>query len=166
MSTPITIGNQVIQFPTSGESSDWAPAIVDFAEAVSTALQGIASQFDISPRAQTLTSDANTNLNISDVIFPNGSVRGFTFNYAVYRTNSVTALAETGVVTGVYDTLAGSWTLQHDFQGPRQSDGTIYHGFSMSGDQMQFSCSALGGTYDNTNSKISYAAKTILVSDS
>lgn len=165
MSVQITIGNQVIPFPSSGESANWSEPVIRFAQAVSLALEGISSQFDISPRAQTLTSDANTNLNIADVIFPNGSVRGFSFNYAIYRTNGVTSLADTGFVNGVYDTLGGFWTIEHEFTGPRQSDGSVYHSFSMSGDQMQLTTVAIGGSYDSTNSKISYAAKTILVSD-
>lgn len=165
MSVQITIGNQVINIPSSGESPNWSEAIDDAFEAIATALLGIASPFDISPRAQTLTSDANTNLNIADVIFPHGSVRGFSFNYAVYRTNGVTSLAEQGFVNGVYDTLAGSWSIQHEFTGPRQTDGSVYHSFSMSGDQLQFSCPALGGSYNSTDSKLSYSASTILVSD-
>lgn len=165
MSIPITIGNQVINFPSSGESPNWAPALIDFAEAVSLQLISIASPFDISPRAQILTSDANINLNIDQVIFPSGSVRGFSFNYAIYRTNGVISLAETGFVNGVFDTLSSIWTLEHEFSGPRQSDGSVYHSFTMSGDQMQLSTVAIGGSYDSTNSKISYAARTILISD-
>lgn len=161
----INIGNQVINFPDAGSSPSWAPALIDFAVAVEQALLGIASPFDISPRVQTLTSDANTNLNIDQVIFPSGSVRGFAFNYAIYRTNAVTAVAEKGYVNGVFNTLTSVWDIQHEFNGPRQSDGSCYNTFTMSGDQMQLTTVAIGGSYDSTNSNISYAATTILVSN-
>lgn len=57
------------------------------------------------------------------------------------------------------------WILQHEFTGERQTSGIPYHTFSMSGDQLQMSTVAIGGAYDSINSKISYSAKTLLVSD-
>jgi hypothetical protein len=161
----INIGQQTIAFPTSGTDANWAAGVVAFAQAVASQLASVASQFDISPRVQILTSDANTNLNISDVVFPSGSVRSFSFNYAIYRTNATTSLAETGFVNGVYDSLSSTWNLEQEFIGNRQTDGSLFHTFSMNGDQLQLTTVAMGGAYDNTTSKISYAAKTILVND-
>lgn len=161
----ITIGSTVIDFPNSAADSNWAPAIDEFAQAVADQLAAIASQFDISPRVQILTSDANTNLIISSAVFPSGSVRAFQFFYSIYRTNTVIALAEQGTVSGVFDDLSSTWILQHEFEGERQSNGTAYHTFSMSGDQVTLDTVAIGGSYDSTNSKISYSAKTLLVSD-
>jgi hypothetical protein len=162
----ITIGQQTIDFPTSGTDANWAAGVVKFASAVESALQSVGSQFDISPRVQTLTSNANVNLDVSDVTFPSSSVRSFIFTYAIYRTNGTTALAETGSVTGVYDDSQSSWNLEHEFTGPRRADGTMWHTFDMSGDQLVLTTVAMtGGTYDPAESKISYGAKTILVSD-
>ena len=165
MSINITIGNQVISFPSQGEDPNWAPPVIDFAQAVANQLQATASAFDIPPRAQILTSDANTNLNLTGVIFPSGSVRSFTFTYAVYRTNGVLSIAENGIITGVYDTLNSIWILSREFTDNRANgNSTLYHTFTMSGDQMQFSSVAIGGSYDSTNSKVSFAAKTVLTS--
>lgn len=169
MSVRLTVGTQVIDFPSSGQDPNWAPAVIQFAQAVTDQLSSIASQFDISPRVQILTTDANSNIVVNSVVFPSGSVRSFTFNYAIYRTNGsgggTTTLAENGTVSGVYKTTTATWALQHEFDGVRQSGGLPYHTFSMSGDQLLLSTVAIGGAYDGTNSKISYGASTILVSD-
>jgi hypothetical protein len=166
MSVNITIGNQVIAIPSPGDDPNWAQAIDDAFTAIADQLQATSSTFDISPRVQILTSDTNTNLNLTGVIFPSGSVRSFSFGYAVYRTNGVFSIAENGVITGVYDTLGAQWILGRQFTDNRANgDATLYHTFNMSGDQMQLSTVAIGGAYDSVNSKISFSAKTILVSD-
>lgn len=165
MSIRLVIGNQVINFPGPGSDAVWAEAVDDFAQAVADQLQGIALPSDISPRVQTLTSDTNTNLAIDGASFPSGTVRSFYFTYAIYRTNGVTSLAEEGVVNGVYNSMSSSWTINQQFSGPRQADGTQYHTFSMSGDQLTLTTVALGGSYDDVESKISYFAKTNLISN-
>lgn len=165
MSVNITIGNTVIPFPTSGSDANWSEPIVEFAEAVAQVLQGVSLQFDVSPRVQLLSLDANSGLSIVGANFPNGSVRKFVFNYAIYRTNGTISVIDAGTVTGSFDTLGAVWNLQVEFNGTKQADGTSYHTFAMSGDQLQLSTVAIGGVYDNSNSKISYSAKTELVSN-
>jgi hypothetical protein len=160
----ITIGNQTIKFPLSGEDALWSPAIIDFAQAVSAQLSAIASPFDISPRVQTLTIDTNPALTIEDAVFPSGSVRSFSLSYSIYRTNGVDVLSEDGLVNGVYDTANSTWYLQHEFNGDKQSDGIPYHTFTMSGDQLQLTTVGIGGSYDSVNSTISYSATTLLIS--
>lgn len=165
MSTKITIGSQVITIPGSGADPNWSQGIIDAITALSVQIAGIASTFDIPPSVQVLTNDANTNLDVNSGVFPSDLVRSFVFSYAVYRTNGVTSIAEEGTVAGVYNTLTSTWSLTHTFGGIREADGTPYTSFSMSGDQLQISTVAIGGSYDTVNSKLSYSAKTILVSD-
>ena len=165
MSIKITIGNQVINFPSAGSDASWSQAVDDFAVAVADQLAGIVSPYDVSPRVQILSSDANSNLTITSAVFPNGSVRSFDFDYAIYRSNGAISIAEEGTVRGVYDTLIAVLSLQHVFLGPRQSNGTLYDSFSMSGDQLTLTTAGIGGSYDGTGSKISYYAKTNLVSN-
>lgn len=165
MSNNITIGQTVVPFPKSGDNEDWSGPIILFAQAVSNQLATVGSQFDISPRVQVLSTDANVNTNLIGLIFPSGFVRSFSFNYSIYRTNTVISIAETGFVNGVFNTLSSTWNLEHEFSGNRQADGTLYHSFVMTGDQLQLNTVAIGGAYDNANSKISCAAKTILVNN-
>lgn len=166
MSIRLVVGSQVIEFPSSGQDANYAPAIIQFAQAVTDQLAAISSQFDISPRVQVLSSNANSGLAVDSCVFPSGSVRSFTFTYAIYRKSSTTNLAEDGIVTGVFNTTTSTWSLEHEFNGAKQSAAGIpYHTFSMSGDQLEISTAAIGGSYDSVNSKLSYSAKTQLVSD-
>jgi hypothetical protein len=166
MSVRLVIGTQVIEFPSSGQNANFAPGIIQFAQAVTDQLSAIASQFDITPRVQILSVDVNNTIDVDSCVFPSGSVRSFTFTYAIYRVNSTTSFSEDGTVVGVYDTLNSIWILQHEFEGTRQSSGLPYNTFSMSGDQLKISTTTIGGTgYDGTNSELSYSAKTLLVSN-
>lgn len=161
----LLVGQQLIDFPNSGADPLWSEAVIDFAQAVTDQLATLSSGFDIAAKVQILTSDANTNLNISGAIFPSGSVRAFVFGYAIYRTNGVISVLDSGTVRGQFDTLNSTWLLQHQFVGNRQSNGVQYHTFSMSGDQLTLSTVAIGGSYDSANSKISYSAKTELIQE-
>lgn len=165
MAIKLTFGSKIITIPESGASPNWANGIVTAFQAIALQLQGISSTFDIPPSVQVLATDTNTNLNVQGGIFPSDQVRSFVFSYAIYKTNSVISLAESGSVRGVYDTLNSAWTLSHAFSGPRQSDGTAYNTFGMVGDQLVLNTSPIGGSYDNINSRLSYSGKTILVSN-
>jgi hypothetical protein len=165
MSIRLIVGSQVIEFPSSGQDANWSTSVIQFAQAVTDQLAAISSQFDISPRVQILSSNTNSGLVIDSCVFPSGSVRSFTFNYAIYRVSSTMNLAEDGIVSGVYDTATSTWSLEHEFNGAKQSSGLPYHTFTMSGDQLQLSTVALDGSYDSVDSTISYSAKTQLVSN-
>lgn len=158
----LVIGTRVIEFPDSGSSPLWSEAVIDFAQSVESQLALTASAFDVPPRVQILTSDSNSGLNITDCIFPSGSVRSFSVFYAIYRTNGVTSLIQQGEIRGIYDTLEAAWYLNDEFNGDRQADGLPYQSFQMSGDQLQLNTTLLGGAYDTANSRISYSAKTQL----
>ncbi len=159
----LVVGTTVVDFPNAGSDPSWAPAVIEFAQAITDQVNAIASPFDIVPRVQILTNDTNTNLTLTGAVFPSGSVRAFNFDYGIYRTNGVTAVAEVGKLYAVYNTLTASWQLENDFVGPRQANGTPYHTFDMNGDQIVLSTVALGGSYDTTNSKISFSATTQLI---
>lgn len=165
MSVRVTIGTQVIDLPSPGADPNWAEAWDNFATAVANQLQAIASVFDVAPQVQILSSDSNTNLDVADCIFPSGSVRSFTMYYAIYRKNTTTSIKEQGEISGIYDTLNSTWIIKDQYNGDRATDGTPYHAFNMSGDQLQLSTVAIGGSYDSVNSTISYSAKTELVTE-
>jgi hypothetical protein len=166
----VTIGTTVINFPSSGTDANWAIAVDLFATEVANQLASIASPFDVSPRVEILIDDPNTNLVVPGCLFPHTSVRSFSLNYAIYRTNGTglgtTSLAEEGTVSGVYNNSTSLWYLEHQFSGDRQpTTGAAYHTFDMSGDELTLSTVAIGGSYDSVNSKLSYSAKTVLISN-
>lgn len=160
----IKIGTTVIDFPNSGTDANWAPAVDAFAIAVEKNFASVITAFDVSPRVEYLQYDANTNLEVPSASFNHLSVRGFTFNYSIYRTNNVLTISEIGVVLGHYDPANG-WNLSHTFSGQRQSDGEQYHTFAMSGDQLTLTTVAIGGSYDSSKSEISYSAKALLINN-
>jgi hypothetical protein len=164
---PITIGTTVIQFPNTGSSPAWSPAVIQFAEAVSLALQASGSPFNVAPTVQTLSNNLNASINLtgsgSNLSFPSGSVASFTFTYSVYRVSSSTSKTQEGVVTGVFNTVTSTWSLRHVFGGDVQSDGTPFCTFEINGsDELLLSTAIIAGTY--TTGRISYSAVTELVS--
>lgn len=160
----IQIGTDIINFPNSGSDALWSPAIIQFAEVVADTLSGIISPYDVTPKVQTLITDANVNLILTSATFSGGNVQKFSFDYVIYRTNGVTSISESGIVTGSYNGLTTSWEIQDEYIGDRQADGTAWHYFTIGSEQLYLNTVAIGGSYDNINSKISFSAKTELVS--
>ena len=168
MATSVTIGTRVISFPDQGDSPAWGEAITDFADAVADQFQSIQSTYDISPTVSAITNSGAGTLTLSS--FDSTLVRSFNFYYSIYRTSTLptSSKPEEGIVSAVFDTRTATWNLQHEFNGPRATDGSMLNTFDMSGNNLVLSFTAYSGTgtYDTSNSKISYYAKTNQVSES
>lgn len=157
----IIIGSDVIEFPTSGTDANWAPAVDQFAVAVEEVLGGIVSIYDVTPQVQEINiggggSDSAAT-DIEKCVFDYALLRGFTFYYSLYRTNGTLGISENGTVTGSYNTLTALWEIEHSFSGVRKTNGSLYHIFSMSGNILQLTATAITGSV--SGSKISYSAK-------
>lgn len=164
---PITIGTTLIEFPNTGASPIWSEAVIQFALAVELALQAQGSPFDIAPVVMTLPSNGNVDINLtgtgSNLSFPNGSVRSFDFTYAIYRFSDIASVTQTGHVLGVFNTIATTWSIQHEYAGDVQSTGESWVTFDMNGnDELLLTTISIPGIYDIT-STISYSARTELV---
>jgi hypothetical protein len=169
----IQIGTTIIPFPDSGSPQNWAPAVVAFAVAVQNQFLISGSPYDLPPIVMTLSSNSNPLLQIINCEFNPANVRSFTMPYAIYRVTSIasipTAYAESGVLTGVYNSVSTSWELQDEFEGPLQDStgpnpGQAWHSFSMgSGNFVYLTTALLSGSY--TTGTISYSAKTELVAN-
>ncbi len=164
----IQIGTDIINFPNNGSDALWSPAIIQFAEVVADTLSGIIGPFDVTPKVQTLTNDANASppLALTDATFDGGNVRKFSLSYAIYRTrtDSTLSISEAGTLTGTFNTDTISWEIQDEYIGDRQANGEPYHKFTIGSEQVFLETVAIGSPYDNINSKISFSAKTELVS--
>jgi hypothetical protein len=164
----IQIGTDIINFPNNGSDALWSPAVIQFAEAVADTLAGIVSPYDVTPKVQTLNTDTNTNLDLVGATFDGGLVRKFSLSYAIYRTrtDSSLSISEAGTLTGTFNTDTVSWEIQDEYIGDRQANGEPYHKFNIGSEQVTLDTVGIGSPYDNINSKISFSAKTELVSAS
>ena len=160
MSVPITINGTTIQFPASGQSPNYAPAIIEFAQLVEAALNSFVGPFDIPPQVFVMTSNANTNVNLPNLAFPTSVVRGAIISYSVYRQTDSLVITETGEIVVDYNQtnpVGNKWEINKDFVGDAQTTFNI-----TDVGQMQFSTSLMTGI--NFVGSISYQAKAILTS--
>lgn len=162
MSVKITIGNNVINFPTSGTDPNWAQAITDFAVYASAAINGVTTPYDVVSQQTLLPESATVQLNAS---FDRNLIRSFVLTYAIYRKTDTdvvlgpgVSIVEAGQLNGIFSD--SGWVYQRDFTGDKKSDGKSYHSFSSNVDTVQITTSPLtSGLYDPTVSKIVYYAK-------
>lgn len=158
MSTKITIGSTVITFPTSGTDANWAEAVDEFALAVETQLAGLSSTYDVSPTVIPIADNSTTPLLAAT--FSTASVRSFVLTYSIYRTSTAQTIVESGTFSAVNN--SGLWTVQREFFGNKQPDGSSYHIFQMNGSTVEVVSSTIGGSsYSGT---ITFSAKTEPVS--
>ena len=150
MSVTINIKGTPIEFPSTGESPNWAPAVIEFAQAVENAILSAVGPYDIPPQVFNLTSDTNTNLDVTDLNFPTSAVRSAYIKYSVIRIGSST-VTEAGNIMTVYD--GSSWTLTRDYVG----DANCEFNITTTG-QVQITTSTLSGY---TSGKVSFSAQAL-----
>lgn len=158
MSVPISIQGTIIEFPSSGQDPNWAPAVIDFAKAVQDALASVAGPFDIAPQEYVMVANVNTGVQVPNLSFPIANVRGAFIRYTVYRnTNSVT-VSEAGTMTVVYNPTGSSgnkWQIIREAVG----DASVTFSISDTG-QVSFSSASISGT--GHNGLVTYAAQALL----
>lgn len=138
----ITIGSTIIDFPDSAQAPNWAPALIEFAQAVEGALQGFVGAFDVAP--QTFVIDAynpGTNIDIPGLTFPPSDVRAAFVRYTVHRTTDSVEVNEIGELWAIYNDTNGTW----DFSQQKAQDASISFTITNVG-QVQFSTTTLAGT--------------------
>jgi hypothetical protein len=159
MSIPINISGTVVNFPSSGESPNYAPAIIQFAQLTAAALAFAIGPFDISPQTFVMGSNVNTNVNLPNLSFPVSQVQGAVITYSVLRTTNSVVVSETGEIFVNYNSsfsVGHKWEISWDFVGGAQ----ITFNITDTG-QVQFSTTSIAGTgYQGT---ITYSAKSVLI---
>lgn len=172
MSIEITVNNTVIDFPSSAQSPNWAPALIEFAQNTADALDGIAGEFDISPQVIDILNDgaehevASASKSLS---FSTTSVRAAFIRYSVYRANTPGYNhAETGLLSIVYNpsgSVGSKWEIQREFTGNQTPEGTA--GAATSGvlfridDSGQVYYTAVSVTSTGYAGKLSFAAQAL-----
>lgn len=124
MSLRVIIRGTPIDFPTSGESPDWAPPIVEFAQAVEEAITISAGPYDIPETNFILTDNLiSSPLSITDLSFSTAAVRSAIITYTVYRKLSSTIKTESGSIFINYTDT--TWLLNRDYIGDADCNFTI-----------------------------------------
>jgi hypothetical protein len=158
MSIPITVNSTIVNFPSSGDSPNWAPAVIQFAQLVAAALAFTVGAFDIPPQTYVMTSNVNTNVNLPNLSFPTTQVQGSIIAFSVSRTTNSVTLSETGEIFINYNSsfpVGEKWETSVDYVGGAQ----ITFNVTDTG-QVQFSTTLIAGT--GYQGSITYQAKAIL----
>lgn len=138
----IVIQGTVIDFPDSAASPDWSPAIIQFAQSVEAALNGLAGSFDVSPQTFVIDSfNPGTNIDIPNLNFPSNQVRATFIRYTVHRATDSNEVNEEGDLWAIYNDSNGIW----DFSQQKSQDGSITFNITNTG-QVQFTTSTIAGT--------------------
>jgi len=143
----ITINGQPIDFPNDRASPDWAPAVIQFAEAVGNALAIGLNPNDVAPQAFVLDSyNSASNIDIPALSFPISSVRAVFIKYSVYRTTNSANADEAGDIIAIYNpnnAVTKKWSIsQGNITG---QGGKLAFNITDTG-QFQFSTTALSGS--------------------
>lgn len=108
MKTLIISGTPFL-FPNPGESPKWGKEVVDWATAVTDALDGIGGTFDINNLAFTVSNSATAYTDITNFSFDPTAVKTVQITYACRRSSTSANLLETGTLYALYDsTLSAS----------------------------------------------------------
>jgi hypothetical protein len=155
----IVVQNQIIQFPDSATSPNWAPPVIQFAQAVANALSLLVGSADVFPQNFTIDAfNGVTNQAIPNLLFSTAAVRGAIIRYTVFRSTSTTTVAEAGQILIVYNPANptnNKWEIQREYTGNANTTFSI-----TDTGQVQFSNTALGGI--SHTGKIAFAAQALL----
>lgn len=158
MALTITITGTPISFPSSAESPNWAPGIIEFAQAVEIALNSVLGAFDVPPQIQVIDAhNPGTNVDIANLSFPIANVTGAFVRYSLIRTTSTDTAYEAGNLIVTYNPNGGvgeKWEISRDYVG----DGKISFAISDSG-QISFTTTTMAGI--NHVGKLSYTAQAL-----
>jgi len=82
----IIIKGTPIQFPDSGASPNWAPAVIEAVEALSEAVNSVTATYDVPPQVQNIdANNSSNNVSLNNLNFPASDVRAATVYYSVSR---------------------------------------------------------------------------------
>lgn len=111
----LIINQQVIQFPESADSPNWAPAIIQFAEAVEQGLAIAIGTYDVAPQAFDISAyNSATDIDITNLSFPTDAVRAVFIRYSIYRTTDSNTVYEAGDMIAMYNpsnSVNSKWAL-------------------------------------------------------
>jgi hypothetical protein len=119
----LNINGQIIDAPDTGDSPNWAPAMIEFMLAVESALAIAINQYDVPPQVFSIDGFNGATTEIANLIFPPTVVRACTIFFSVWRKTSITEVVETGQLE--IRNNAGMFTITRVGSGDAFCDFTI-----------------------------------------
>lgn len=161
----IIIKGTPIEFPSSGASPNWSPAVIEAVEALAEAVNAVTATYDVPPQVQNIdANNSSSNVNINSLNFPASDVRAATIYYSVNRVTQDSGppdgqeVVEAGTLEINYNSsraVSSKWELIRSGGG----DALIDFNITDLG-QIQFSTTALTGI--NHTGIISFRALAIM----
>lgn len=160
MSIPITIRGTVVNYPSSGQSPNTAPAQIEFAQLVAEAINAAIGPFDVPPQTLNIDSSNAATADITNLLFPVTDVRSATIYMAVYRTNTSgpVILDEYNIINISYNssrTAGNLWALERSRIG---GDALITFAISDTGQVSYTTTTSGAGTHTGF---LSFSAKVL-----
>lgn len=114
MSKPLTVGNEVFEFPLEGENAGYGSEVTDWAEAVSDALATVQKPNDILLTTAAISNTATIDTNIVGFSFSTAEVKAIECRYLVTRITTSPALnySEVGYIEGYFDGSIWSYSIR------------------------------------------------------
>lgn len=163
MSVQINIQGTIIEFPSSGQSPNWAPAVIEFAQAVELALSASVGPYDVSPQVIDIVN-TGVATPITALSFPSSVVRSVNVRYAIYRKTDTPSSqqVEAGNLTIVFDSATSTWSIERDFTG-NMDVIPVSFAVNQVTNTIEYTATPLAGT--NYTGKLSFAAQALLQSE-
>jgi hypothetical protein len=178
MSIQITISGTTIEFPSSAQAPNWAPALIEFAQLVESALIAVSGPFDVPPQAIGIIN-TGIKTNISVLQFSSASVKSVFIRYAFQRQIETSAGSgvynkqyETGTLQLVSDTsspISQGWKIQREFIGNttpvENPSGTISEGLMFYVDnsgQISYDASIMTGAPGTYTGTMTFTAQALV----
>lgn len=162
MAITLNISGTIIEFPSSSQDPNWSEGVIQFAEAVTSALSGLAGAFDVPPTVYSIDSFNPTPspTDLPGAAFATSNVRAVYLEITVFRSTDTTSVYEADDIIAVYspdNPIGNKWEFSRSVVG----DGQITFSITDTG-QLQFTTAAIAGA--SHTGKITYTAKALLQS--
>tara|TARA_R110000868_G_scaffold66014_9_gene197039 strand:+ start:5300 stop:5791 length:492 start_codon:yes stop_codon:yes gene_type:complete len=122
MSVQIQIQGTIVNFPSSGESPNWAPAVIEFAQLVEAALGVAVGPYDVTSQTFNIDGYNTGGTTIPNLTFDNSVVRSAKITISTYRTNTSPSIivSETRDINITYnpsEATNNKWQIQQERTG-------------------------------------------------
>jgi hypothetical protein len=115
----ITIQGTIVNFPDSGSSPNWAPAVIEFAQLVEVAINAAIGPYDVAAQTYNIDGYNTGGTDIPNLSFDNSVVRSAKIVISTYRTNTspATTVAEQRDIDIIYNPTGptnNKWEIEEE----------------------------------------------------